>query len=713
MKNKMNLVDNSINLGKYLQIIGQEVRFKIMKTLYDSEGLISFANLKRVISKDKGDTANISYHLNILKENNYISSSDDGYSLTKLGKKILEKLLDIGDIIDDESKTIKIRTSNYTFEPFDINKITEYLIREANIPENLAKSIADEVKIQLSHSKVEYLTAPLIREYINGILIEKGYEEYRHKLTRLGLPPFEINSLLKSQQFSCPSALIKKLGNETSEQYLLLNLLPRDLADLYLSGQIMLLHLNSWAFRPLSLTLSTNHLFRNIEENLEKIESNITVHQIKEIFYDFFSILNELKKFFSEDILLFRFNQIIPLIFLRFKRSTVENLIYLLLKNLNSLNSSFARGKSQISLDFCHNNSIKGDFDWWELIEHENDLIKMFKNIEFSQCTHYNPLVLYDCINLNSQNIENSVFGRYIEDLNKLNMLFYRNRDSSPLNNQLISIKSDYREVPNIVNRIILDKILINLPKIAIEANQNDNLFLELLESTIDSLLPYFKIKQNLVEKNLKSFKNWENLEQKLLFPGKKPWSEEPLKAMSYFGLNEAVLFHCGIELDRIEQSRLFSKQILSTIASRINEINREEHRNLVLSQPHVGNYLANRWLREPDNFFRNYESFSTEFIRVKSKLYFNKKLSIFKDFQEIVDGGALLNLFTPDPIVKEEIIESIKNLINAEIRYFCFSSKNVNYYDKISEKKGTLIRPDSLYIDSNFISDKISQRFL
>jgi len=65
----------------------------------------------------------------------------------------------------------------------------------------LARKITREVEERLAKTNIEYLTAPLMREYINAILLENGLEEVRHKLTRLGTPPYEVFKLLEFKTF--------------------------------------------------------------------------------------------------------------------------------------------------------------------------------------------------------------------------------------------------------------------------------------------------------------------------------------------------------------------------------------------------------------------------------------------------------------------------------------------------------------------------------
>jgi len=121
-----------------------------------------------------------------------IDSSEDGYSISSLGIKILNKILSIEQIINEKRKVKMIRTSKYSKEIFNVNKIEEYLIKEGEIEPSLARESAQEVEERLSKTNITYLTAPLMREYINGILLENGLEDVRHKLTRLGTPPYEV-----------------------------------------------------------------------------------------------------------------------------------------------------------------------------------------------------------------------------------------------------------------------------------------------------------------------------------------------------------------------------------------------------------------------------------------------------------------------------------------------------------------------------------------
>ena len=133
-----------------------------------------------------------------------------------------------------------VRTSRLSVEEFDRAKIVESLIREADVPIELAQRIARETEKRLQQFKTKYLTAPLIREIVNAVLVEKGLEEYRHKLTRLGLPVYDVTQLIErvGKEKLPAETILRRAGGKVLEEYTLLNVFPRDIADAYLSGYL-------------------------------------------------------------------------------------------------------------------------------------------------------------------------------------------------------------------------------------------------------------------------------------------------------------------------------------------------------------------------------------------------------------------------------------------------------------------------------------------
>jgi len=218
------------------------------------KGPQSYTDLMKVLKLNPSrDAGRFAYHLKYLLSADLIEPDVDNkeYRLTDLGKTMIDFTEDIQQQFLQRKK-IFVRTSRLAMEEFDRNKIVEALVKEANVPVFQAQKIARETEKRLLEFKTKYLTAPLIREMVNAILVEKGLEEYRHKLTRLGLPVYDVNQLIDSigARAQGAEAIHKAAADAVMEEYTLLNVLPRDIADAHLSGGLHLKHLGTWVLKP-------------------------------------------------------------------------------------------------------------------------------------------------------------------------------------------------------------------------------------------------------------------------------------------------------------------------------------------------------------------------------------------------------------------------------------------------------------------------------
>lgn len=218
------------------------------------KGPQSYTDLMKILKLNPSrDAGRFAYHLKYLLNADLIEPDVDNkeYRLTDLGKTMINFTEDIQQQFLQRKK-IFVRTSRLAMEEFDRNKIVEALVKEANVPVFQAQKIARETEKRLLEFKTKYLTAPLIREMVNAILVEKGLEEYRHKLTRLGLPVYDVNQLIDSTgtRSQGAEAIHKAAADAVMEEYTLLNVLPRDVADAHLSGGLHLKHLGTWVLKP-------------------------------------------------------------------------------------------------------------------------------------------------------------------------------------------------------------------------------------------------------------------------------------------------------------------------------------------------------------------------------------------------------------------------------------------------------------------------------
>ena len=185
--------------------------------------------------------------------------------ITDLGIEVIKFARELEEYIAIKKGKLYVRTSRFSIEEFNKEKIINSLTTEANIPYDLAEEIATEAEERLIQLKTTYLTAPLIREFVNAILIEKGLDEYRHKLTRLGMPIYDVYQLFKTtgQKGFNVEKIIYASGSSVIEEFALLTSLPRDIADSHLSGSLHITDLNYWPLKPNEVVHDIRFFFKN------------------------------------------------------------------------------------------------------------------------------------------------------------------------------------------------------------------------------------------------------------------------------------------------------------------------------------------------------------------------------------------------------------------------------------------------------------------
>jgi ribonucleoside-triphosphate reductase len=250
---------------KVLKAVSSPLRLQILNLLFEKSAL-SYTELMNALRMNPSrDAGRFAYHLKFMLKADLVEADVEAkkYYLTDLGKMVL----DVADRV--EKKAVKprgmlVRTSHLTLEEFDANKIANSLIKEAKVPAELAQKAAKEAEKRLIKSKTKYLTAALIREVVNGILVEKGYEDYRHKLTRVGMPIHEVTASIEATDQAADSAtIITKAGQNVLGEYTLLNIFPRDIADAHLSGAIHIDGLGTWIIKPNEVNHDLRFFFQN------------------------------------------------------------------------------------------------------------------------------------------------------------------------------------------------------------------------------------------------------------------------------------------------------------------------------------------------------------------------------------------------------------------------------------------------------------------
>lgn len=178
--------------------------------------------------------------------------------------KQIQKTFD-GNII---SVLPQVRKTNGYIINWNRNEIVNQLLRETEFAEKYydikkiskeeALNIAKEAEMKIRAMNLNFLSGPLVREIVNSILLEKGHVEWRNVMTRVGASVcdaclidngtgYEENDNA-NQLGNAESSHKKKADKMSKEQNLLL--LPVDLADMHLNGDIHIHDLEYFGTRP-------------------------------------------------------------------------------------------------------------------------------------------------------------------------------------------------------------------------------------------------------------------------------------------------------------------------------------------------------------------------------------------------------------------------------------------------------------------------------
>ena len=230
-----------------LDSISSPIRLQILRNLSKKE--MNYSELMETLGLERDrDAGKFSYHLKKLLTAELIEVDQKSrkYGLSRKGEIILEYLGKLERELG-ERRMLIVRRSDQLIEPFDKTKIAKALIREAKLTPRLAEEIASIAERKLLDLKIDYLTAPLIRELVNSILLDRGLERYRHMLTRVGLPIYDVSRILKRfLKLKDYRFFLERSSGSIIREYTILNMLPRDVAEEHLSGRIDIYPISSW-----------------------------------------------------------------------------------------------------------------------------------------------------------------------------------------------------------------------------------------------------------------------------------------------------------------------------------------------------------------------------------------------------------------------------------------------------------------------------------
>ena len=532
-------------------VIASSNRLDILRIL-NSKGPLSYSELKTLAGfKSKKESGKFAYHLRKLVKQMLVTlnRSERRYNVTNLGRLILNLTRQIEEQSVIESGKIYVRTSKEMMEEFKPDKILQALVKEAGMPVDLAQKMTSEAEARLYKFQTSYLTAPLIREIVNALLIEHGYEEYRHKLTRIGLPIHDVTQMLKQSTRSDNgvSSLVTQTSKEVFSEYLLLNQLSRDVTDAHLSGDIHISNLGVWGLKPDTIFVNLSSLPTQGIKIKGKLLSSVKINKA-ENFSD--SIANmvllttELSKEINVEI---AYNNFIDYItsFVDKKMSSSKDSLIQMFKMISQVVSDDTSPFVSINLNVQKNSKID-----------DKQLTKLHKLIlesyeEYIQTIAIPKITLILPLS-NSQDTEISkkVFtiikkGGYIA----INADTKNNFSYTGINKSMIKNSAG--------GNIILHAVSINLPRLAYESNKDDTYFRAkvnlILKTAISALSTRREIIDDMTGKGLLPLLN--------INTGIISSQKIPL-VINFTGLDEAIYSLLGTKSSSKERGKLAGKII-------------------------------------------------------------------------------------------------------------------------------------------------------
>jgi len=238
-------------------------RIDILRIL-NSKGPLTYSELKSLAGfKSKKESGKFAYHLRKLLRQSLVAlnKAERRYTITNLGKLVLSLARQIEERSIIESGKMYVRTTTgHSIEEFSSHKIIQSLVREANMPLELAHKITEEVENKIYKLQTVYLTSSLIRETVNSVLIEHGHEEYRNKLARVGLPTSDVLDMLNNVDSYTNGVddVMTKASLSIFSEHMIINTLSKDIADMHLAGEINISNSGVWGLIPDTIFLDAN-----------------------------------------------------------------------------------------------------------------------------------------------------------------------------------------------------------------------------------------------------------------------------------------------------------------------------------------------------------------------------------------------------------------------------------------------------------------------
>jgi ribonucleoside-triphosphate reductase len=695
-----------------LSALSSQIRVDVLKLLNRKE-TASFTEIMQSLGLNiRSEAGKFAYHLRELTNAELVvGSSYKGYSLTPLGERVVDFVYLLEETALKRSKEMFVRTSRYSIEAFNRKKIAQSLINEAGVPEEIAEGVSKEVEERLLKMKVKYLTAPLIREFVNAILIEKGMEDYRHTLTRLGLPVYDVTQLIEKQPsgfYNDPDVVHSRSGDAVLEQYMLLKALPRRVSDAHLSGSIHIPNANYWVLRPNSIQHDMRLILSGFKHRANVFSAYFS-SKVKDAESAVSRILYFLQLFntgISGDQSLDHFNVFLSPYFNKLQPDQTKCFVRRLVSGMRSISNPVADPSHSTSIilelhtpkvlreapAISSSGEVRGSYEEYETTA--KDLFSTIMDVLIQGDEGNLPYVSpTPFVKICSHCISEEETLRKVHELSELwGTPFFINEqpewqtENVNYDSNLVRLDSKWMGDWDLgtMRTGNLDYVCINLPRISYESKGDDSLLFEKLNEVLEICRLALEAKGHVIENRM--FRDNE-LTMLSNAPDSEPYYRvrSSTRGISCVGLPEASKFHMGSLSEDWKEVNRFSIRILEKIRTYTDSLSKSTNQRWVVTQAPFNHYSARlakldieRFGREGvslDNLDQPYYS-TDNTLKKPSGSSLKEILEAEGEFHRLLNGGHTLTIPLPDAKISSgRLLEVTKDIIaRTELGSYAFA---------------------------------------
>jgi len=667
------------------------VRLHILKLLV-SKGPLPYTEIMYEAKLDPvRDAGKFVYHLKTLRKAGLVAieKGTKKYSITDLGKILVEFSRDLEEWIAVKRGRLFVRTSKMTIEEFDRTRIASSLVTEAGMPQSLADEIASEAEERLLRFGTTYLTAPLVRELVNTILVERKLEEYRHKLTRLGLPVNDVTVLLREAgQKHLDSAWVQSsAGAAVTEEYVLLNSLPRPLVDAHFSGQIHLEDAESWILKPSAFSHDPRAFFRKgLPGSQPPVSFESALGTLLRLARVTEGQVSGEQIFDHINILLAPFIKGVP-------TQRVQDAIRIFLSQLNWEGfSNTLPFRSTIGLDRTIPDFLdqpdaigpngKKEGRYGDYAHEAEELLRTVISAA-QEIARDNPLVNPSItLRLNRDKLSepDGLLSMTYESSLRYSIMNYLIQDPG----ETYTVSSDgcmfvADSMGDVARGALVGTVQVNLPRIAYESAGKDERFLQGVTNAVDEAVRAVEIRGQAIQERMREgllpLLSWQT-------DGSAYYGSQSMAEVSLLGLNEAAKYDMKKDVDA-KDSLVFVKKIIETARRAISESDSRKLRIRVglhpspeassrLASIDAEKYGFSTIVHQGSKRYPYYTDVPV--IPLTQKIPFTSRASLEGEVQRFLDGGSILPLLIGDKTETGGLTKASQLLAESGIKHFTFS---------------------------------------